>query len=178
MSRRGKKTNVPSFDLFVPTSELSSLIKKRVRSENTYAEIALRHHVWSLGLRYRLHVKNLPGKPDLVFPSAKVVVFCDGDFWHGRNWEKQKEQLKQRKNSAYWIPKIQSNIERDILQTKKLSRMGWLVLRVWETDILKDPISHAIRVNAVVRKRRLISGKYSDNGNQESQGVAEICRAD
>lgn len=110
-------TKVPKYDLFKPSSALSSRIKKQNKSKNTQAEVILRNHIWKLGLRYRLHVKDLPGKPDLVFSQAKVVVFCDGDFWHGRNWNKQKEELKRRKNQEYWIPKIQSNIERDIIQT-------------------------------------------------------------
>jgi DNA mismatch endonuclease (patch repair protein) len=154
MSRRSKsEVDVPSFNLFTPASELSSLIKKRVQNKNTRAELLLRRHVWRLGLRYRVYVRDLPGKPDLVFSSAKVAVFCDGDFWHGRNWKEQKKKLKRRENAAYWIPKIRSNIERDVLQTGTLKRMGWRVVRIWETDILKDPQSYALRIETLVRKR-------------------------
>ena len=149
----------PKYDSFTPSSALSSLIKSRNKSKNTRAELILRHHVWNLGLRYRLHVKNLPGKPDLVFHSAKVIVFCDGDFWHGRNWKKLRGELKYRKNAQYWIQKIETNIKRDIIQTKALQRIGWYVVRFWEKDILKNPsvaaqnIYRLIKVNPVTRGR-------------------------
>ena len=111
----------------------------------------LRNHIWKLGLRYRLHGPDLPGKPDLVFASAKVVIFCDGDFWHGRNWKKLEQELKGRKNSKYWIPKIATNIHRDLLQKRELENMGWRVVRLWETDILKDPTTAAAKVKGIVR---------------------------
>lgn len=97
------------------------------------------------------NVPDLPGKPDLVFASAKVVIFCDGDFWHGRNWKKLKQELRGRKNSEYWIPKIAANIHRDLLQKKNLSNAGWRVVRLWETDILKDPAAAAATVKAIVK---------------------------
>lgn len=144
----------PKYDSFTPSSALSSLIKSRNKSKNTRAELILRHHVWNLGLRYRLHVKDLPGKPDLVFHSAKVVVFCDGDFWHGRNWKKLKKDLKYRKNAQYWIQKIETNIKRDIIQTKALQRIGWYVVRCWETDILKNPSVAAQNIFRLIKSRR------------------------
>ncbi|RJQ14147.1 MAG: very short patch repair endonuclease [Nitrospiraceae bacterium] len=148
------RRKAPAYDLFKPSSELSSLIKKRTKSKNTSAELILRRYVWKLGLRYRIHVKNLPGKPDLVLPSAKVVVFCDGDFWHGRNWDKLKKQLRNRKNYKYWISKIKYNIERDILQEKELKGMGWRVLRFWETDVLKNPEFFALKIYEIVRSTK------------------------
>lgn len=144
----------PKYDSFTPSSSLSSLIKSRTKSKNTRAELMLRHHLWSLGLRYRLHVRNLPGKPDLVFHSAKVVVFCDGDFWHGRNWQKLRKDLKNRNNAQYWIQKIGTNIKRDIIQTKALQRTGWYVVRFWETDILKKPSIAAQNIFRLIKSRR------------------------
>ena len=143
----------PSFKFFQPASKISSLIKGKNRSKNTRAELVLRNHIWKLGLRYKLHAPDLPGKPDLVFASPKVVVFCDGDFWHGRNWKKLKQELKKRKNPRYWIPKIAANIRRDLLQKRELKKMGWRVVRVWETDILKDPVTTAAKVNRIVKDR-------------------------
>ncbi len=142
----------PSFKLFHPTSETSSITKSKNRSKNTRAELVLRSQIWKLGLRYRLHDPDLPGKPDLVFASAKVVLFCDGDFWHGRNWKKLKRELKGRKNSKYWIPKIAANIYRDLLQKRELETMGWRVVRLWETDILEDPTAAAATVEGIVRE--------------------------
>ena len=147
------RIKAPSFNLFRPASKISSRTKSKNKSKNTKAELVLRSHVWRLGLRYRLHVPNLPGKPDLVFVSAKVVVFCDGDFWHGRNWRRLKSELRTRSNPDYWIPKIEANIRRDLLQTKWLSKIGWHVIRLWETDILKNPVAVAEEVRRVVKDR-------------------------
>lgn len=88
-----------------------------------------------MGLRYRKNVVSLPGKPDVVFARAKVAIFCDGDFWHGRNWASQKQKLTVGHNSAYWVQKIERNIERDKENTLKLQKHGWVVLRFWETDL-------------------------------------------
>jgi DNA mismatch endonuclease (patch repair protein) len=79
-----------------------------------------------MGLRFRKNVKSLPGKPDIVFPSVKVVIFCDGDFWHGRNWETLQEKLKRGMNADYWIAKIQRNMERDLNVNQLLEQNGWL----------------------------------------------------
>jgi len=158
------KTKVPRYDLFRPSSKLASQIKKRVKSKNTKAETSLRHQLWRLGLRYRLHVNNLPGKPDIVFPFARIAVFCDGDFWHGRNWKNLKKQLKSRENAEYWIPKIQSNIERDHTNTEALKCVGWRVIRVWETNVLQNPESCALKIFNVVRKKQVKNFSISRGG--------------
>lgn len=143
----------PSFKSFHPSSKISSIIKSKNKSKDTQAELVLRKYISKLGLKYRLHVSDLPGKPDLVFAFAKVVVFCDGDFWHGRNWEKLKQELKGRKNSEYWIAKIASNIHRDTLQEEELKNMGWQVVRLWETDILKNPATAARGIKRIVVRK-------------------------
>jgi DNA mismatch endonuclease (patch repair protein) len=109
------------------------------RKEGGRAELILRRRLFARGLRYRTHVGSLPGKPDLVFTAARLAVFCDGDFWHGRNWPKLRKQLTTRANSDYWIAKIRRNRARDRSQTLELSRLGWAVIRVWETDVLASP---------------------------------------
>lgn len=149
MSRR-----VPRYDAFRPSSETASRIKKKNKRKDTKAEVVLRKSVWRLGLRYRLHRDDLPGKPDLVFPTDQVAVFCDGDFWHGRNWEARKKRLRRGANPKYWIPKIEANMARDREQAKALRRSGWKVVRLWETDILKDPPGAAEKVRSVVYKIR------------------------
>jgi DNA mismatch endonuclease, patch repair protein len=106
-----------------------------------------------LGLRYRKNVKTLPGKPDIVFVKARVAIFCDGDFWHGRDWVNLRFKLERGTNPDYWIAKIKSNIERDLRNNKLLSEAGWLVIRFWETDIKKDPAKHAIKVKEIVTNR-------------------------
>src|SRR6266550_2999750 len=93
-SSRQLVTNAPSYAGFLPTSRNASRVKSRNRSANTRAELQLRKALSSLGLRYRLHVKRLPGRPDVVFIRSRVAIFCDGDFWHGRKWKARRSRLK------------------------------------------------------------------------------------
>jgi DNA mismatch endonuclease (patch repair protein) len=83
-----------------------------------------------------------------------VCVFCDGEFWHGRNWERLRLQLERRANASYWTAKIARNRARDRSQRAQLRDEGWLVVRVWERDALRDPVSSAKRILAVVRSRQ------------------------
>lgn len=144
------KSVAPSFSAYRPTSRLASLIKKKNRSKDAKAERLLRQHIRELGLRYCSHDRFLPGRPDLVFRIAKVVVFCDGDFWHGRHWKQRKANLLRGANATYWVAKIQANITRDRRQTELLRRTGWRVLRFWETDILRNPDGMARKVKRAV----------------------------
>jgi DNA mismatch endonuclease (patch repair protein) len=146
-----KNTKTPQFRGLKPSSALASLTKSRNRSTNTAAELQLRRTLWRRGLRYRLHAGSLPGKPDLVFPGRRVVVFCDGDFWHGRDWEQRRARLQCGANSAYWVAKIQSNIERDRRVVATLEDAGWKVVRLWETDIKRNPTEAADRVCSALR---------------------------
>jgi DNA mismatch endonuclease (patch repair protein) len=98
----------------------------------------LRKALWRRGARYRLHVKQLPGKPDIVFTKQRVVVFIDGDFWHGRNWRDLEQKLKNRANAPYWIAKIQYNRQRDRDQRRALEDQGWTVIQLWEMDVTKN----------------------------------------
>ncbi len=88
-----------------------------------------------MGLRYSLKRKGLPGNPDLVFPEARIAVFCDGDFWHGRNLRKRLVLLQKGHNAPYWMAKILANVSRDRRQTRELKKAGWKVFRFWESDI-------------------------------------------
>jgi DNA mismatch endonuclease (patch repair protein) len=118
------------------------------------AERQLRSAVWRLGYRYRTHVRALPGCPDLVFSSARLCVFCDGDFWHGRSWPELRLQLQRRANAGYWIPKIARNIERDLEHNRELTRLGWTVLRFWEGDVLSCPDRVVQRVISVLHAKQ------------------------
>lgn len=116
-------------------SEVMSLI----RSTNTRPEIAFRKLISSLlyplGYRYRLHYWKLPGKPDVVFVRKKVAIFVDGSFWHGHRLRKGQTNLSRE----YWLPKIKRNMLRDKSVNRKLRKMGWKVVRVWEHDVRKRP---------------------------------------
>jgi DNA mismatch endonuclease, patch repair protein len=104
-------------------------------------------------MRYRLH-GNLAGRPDLLFPQQRVVVFCDGDFWHGRNLEARLARLASGHNAPYWVAKIQSNVDRDSAVSARLVAEGWHVIRVWETDVLRDPERVADMIATVVIQLR------------------------
>lgn len=109
-----------------------SEIMRNVRNKNTDIELILRKALFGQGLRFR--VKNtLFGKPDIIFPSKKIAIFCDGDFWHGNNFKKEGKNYK-----AFWQDKIKTNMDRDNLVNKTLKKEGWIVLRFWKTEILKD----------------------------------------
>jgi len=119
-----------------PASEQSSAAGKGAsKKSNTRPEILLRKAMWKAGLRYIKNVEELPGKPDIVFRGAHLAIFCDGDFWHGKNWASRKKKLKRGSNADYWISKIESNIKRDKNNTQQLKQQGWTVLRFWESDI-------------------------------------------
>lgn len=143
----------PSFKNLKPASEKSSRVKRSNRRIDTLHEVELRRQLWTLGLRYRKNVETLPGKPDIVFVKAKIAIFCDGDFWHGRYWDNLHLKLERGTNPEYWIAKIKSNIERDLRNNALLSEAGWLVIRIWETDIRKDPARYANEIKEIVNRR-------------------------
>ena len=144
----------PSFIGLSPASPASSHAKKMNRSSDTEHERILRKKLWNAGLRYRKNVKTLPGKPDIVFPATRVVVFCDGDFWHGRDWRSLSRKLRMGTNAGYWIPKIEANRHRDRRNEQLLKRGGWTVIRVWETDIHRDAQRAAQIISQIVRDSR------------------------
>jgi len=116
---------------------------RRVRSQDTAPELALRSALWRIGLRFRVNVSRLPGKPDIVFTRAKIAVFVDGDFWHGNQWRQRgfpslEAQFSDAPNANYWIPKIRRNVERDSEVGQALALLGWRVIRIWESDLRKD----------------------------------------
>ena len=106
----------------------------KIRSKDTSPELIVRKLTHSLGYRYRLHRKDLPGKPDLVFPSKKKVIFVHGCFWHQHKKPSCKIARLPKSNRDYWIPKLQKNVERDIQHRKSLKRMGWNSFVIWECE--------------------------------------------
>ena len=116
------------------TPEETSKIMSRIRGKDTKIELLLRKELWKRGLRYRKNYKKLPGTPDIVFIKQKIAIFCDSEFWHGKSFFVNKQDVCNR-NSEYWNAKICRNIERDIQVNKQLNEKGWLVLRFWAKEI-------------------------------------------
>ena len=149
----------PSFQKLRPASEAASRSKRANRKQDSRHELLLRQELTKLGMRYRKYARDLPGKPDLVFRNAKVVVFCDGDFWHGRDWPRLRRRLLRRHNAPYWIAKISKNRQQDRQVSKRLELAGWTVIRIWETDILRNPAAIACTLAQIVRQQSLkVSG--------------------
>ncbi len=142
----------PSYKGLKPASELASRIKRNNRRNDTKPEIMLRSELWKRGLRYRTNVISLLGKPDIVFSKSRVVIFCDGDFWHGRNWRALKKKLETGNNSTYWIAKISTNMKRDKRNTILLEEMGWRVVRIWEKDIKQNVSAVASKIEILVKQ--------------------------
>ena len=116
--------------------EKRSYIMSHIRGKNTSIEVLLRKRLWHLGIRYRVNYKKIPGCPDIAIVRFKIAIFCDGEFWHGKNWDEKKAKLKN--NAEYWITKIERNIERDNFQNTQLKDLGWTVIRFWGDDIKRN----------------------------------------
>lgn len=123
----------------------------RVRSKDTRPELVLRRVLWHGGLRYRLHA-NLPGSPDIVFNNVRVAVFVDGCFWHGC----PKHYTAPIRNADFWRGKIETNVARDRAVDEQLGAAGWVVLRIWEHEVLSEIETAMERVERLVRERRRI----------------------
>lgn len=108
----------------------------RIKSKDTSIETMLRKELWRRGFRYRKNYKDVYGKPDICFKSKKIAIFCDSEFWHGKQLLEGKYIPKT--NTKFWIDKITRNIERDNEVNNFLEKEGWTILRFWESDIKKD----------------------------------------
>lgn len=123
------------------------------RSKGTRIETILGKELWSRGLRYRKNDKSVTGTPDFSFKSRKIAVFCDGEFWHGKDWQSAKQRIKS--NQAFWHAKIERNMARDQKTNSALKAAGWTVMRFWETDIRKRTSACADEIESVWREREL-----------------------
>ena len=132
------------------SAEKRSEIMRAVKSKNTKPELKLRKTLFRRGFRYRLHGKDLPGKPDLVFPRFRAVIFIHGCFWHGHDCARGARAPKS--NAAYWRAKIARNAERDAAHLAAVKNLGWRVRTVWECQ-LKDVERTADRCAAWLQLR-------------------------
>jgi len=108
-------------------------LMSKVKSKDTDIELKLRKILWDNKLRYRKHYKIL-GRPDIAFPRYKIAIFCDGNFWHGKQFAREG-----KKYNDLWFEKISQNIKRDRFVTRSLEKSGWKVIRFWKDEIKEQP---------------------------------------
>lgn len=132
------------------TTQQRSERMSRIRGENTRPERVVRHHLHASGLRFKIHVRELPGRPDLVLPKHHVAVFVHGCFWHRHSCQQDKIP---KTREAFWRQKFEANKRRDARNKRALRKLGWRVLTVWECTI-STPTKASRRLDALVRRIR------------------------
>ena len=135
------------------TTEIRSKIMSKIRGKNTKPEIIVRKLIHGMGYRYRLHAKNLPGKPDIIFASRRKVIFVHGCFWHRHPDPNCTLARLPKSRLDFWRTKLEHNRRRDLSHLKKLKQLGWDHLVIWECQ-LKNLASISARARAFLEKRR------------------------
>ena len=125
--------------VFTNVTEQRRKTMGKIRGKNTKIEVALCKALWAKGYRYRKNYKSIPGSPDICLTKYKIAVFCDGEFFHGKDWEVRKAKVAKGNNGEYWVKKIQENMLRDNEKDKELNALGWIVVHFWGKEILKNP---------------------------------------
>jgi len=132
----------------VHSIEVRSYNMSRIKGKGTKPEELVRKYLFSKGYRYRKNYDRLPGKPDIVLPKYKTVIFVNGCFWHKH--EGCKYFVWPKNNAEFWRNKIESNVERDIRNYNALNQLGWKVLIVWECELKKHTVEHTLE--RIIRK--------------------------
>ena len=127
----------------------------RIRSKSTKPEIVVRRWLWNHGYRYRLNVKSVPGKPDIVMRRYRTAIFVNGCFWHGH--EGCSMFVMPKSNTEFWRAKIEGNRERDKRNYKILIQAGWQVIVVWQCQLTKSKLDSTMQSVAVALSRNLIN---------------------
>lgn len=127
---------------------------QHIRSKDTAIEIKFRKALWSRGYRYRKNYKELPGKPDIVLTKYRIAIFCDSEFFHGKDWDVLKPRLNTSNNGDFW-KKIERNMERDAEVNKQLLFLGWTVIRFWGKDIMKNTDECVRVVEEVIFEKKI-----------------------
>ena len=123
---------------------------RAIRSGGMKPEMIVRSLVHRMGYRYRLHAKNLPGKPDLVFRPRKKAIFVHGCFWHQHAKEDCKDGRQPKSNTGYWAPKLTRNVERDAANVAALKKLGWGILILWECEVLMGTANLEARIRKLL----------------------------
>lgn len=149
----------PQYGKRWPASLKASRTGAGNKRSGTKPERVLIRSLRRIGVRAHTSKRHLPGNPDLVFWKHRLVVFCDGDFWHGKNWREQRQKLEVGSNSGYWVKKIEYNRSRDRMNNRILKNQGWKVIRVWESSILKNSEKISQRIMKVLKGSGLKNGR-------------------
>jgi DNA mismatch endonuclease (patch repair protein) len=146
------------------SKEKRSRIMSAVHNKNTGAELIVRKYLWAHGIRYRIHLSNLPGKPDIVIPSCKLVIFVHGCFWHGHENCSRGRLPKSR--IKYWKSKITANKKRDLKTSKLLKSMGWRELVIWDCQ-LRTQRSTATTLPSILISIQTICAEFVQGSKEE-----------
>jgi DNA mismatch endonuclease, patch repair protein len=146
------------------TAQATSFLMSRVASTDTRMEVKLRNSLHRRGLRFRKNIATLPGKPDIAFPRERVAIFVDGDYWHARILKESgvdalRASLKTN-NREFWVAKLQRNYERDLAVTNALEERGWIVVRLWESELKRSMNDCLVTISAALERR---TSKLSGN---------------
>lgn len=136
------------------TPEQRSKLMSAIRSTNTKDEVRLAKALWALGYRYRRNNKTVFGRPDFTFKKIKLAIFVDGEFFHGKNWNIDRNRIKT--NSEFWIKKIERNMQRDIEVNTYLESQNWKILRFWSSDIKKNLDACILEIQNAINERQTI----------------------
>jgi DNA mismatch endonuclease Vsr len=147
-----------------------------VKSSGTKIERILAKLLWKNGFRYRKNDKTVFGKPDFIIKKYKIAIFCDGEFWHGKDWAVRKKDHKT--NKKFWYDKIERNIERDKEVNKKLKKQNWTIFRFWETEIEKYPEKCMTKIKKTIAKknRKLLKVKSKNSNTYCQKKTFEILK--
>lgn len=142
------------------------------KSTGTKPELFFSRILWNAGLRYVKNDKTVPGKPDFTFRGLKIAIFCDGEFWHGRDWNRRK--FDHKTNIDFWIKKIERNIERDKEVNSILTKQGWKVFRFWDTEIEKYPDKCLSEIMNYISMRKLETSAGLFEDYMEQKGSPKV----
>lgn len=156
MQKKVKNAYIWTCEMDRVTKQQRSSNMKAVKPSGTKPEVALCKALFAAGVRYRKNVNDVYGRPDICLKKYRLAIFVDGGFWHGRDWEVKKQEIKS--NRKFWLDKIERNRKRDKEVNQALKQTGWTVLRFWAEDVLKDPISPATEIAS-----KIYDTKHSKN---------------
>ncbi len=159
MNRMNKKE--PRFHGEV--SEKSHKNMSRIKGKDTSIEITLRQALWKKGYRYRKNCKELPGRPDIALTKYKIAIFCDSEFFHGKDRKVLKPRIEKGKNPDYWIPKIERNMVRDREKDKELLFVGWTVVHFWGKEIMKNTDECVKVIEEIIFDMKIGAELYSED---------------